>query len=339
MSALGALNPTLLDLSKQMDPNGTVATVVEILNQTNEVLTDMTWQEGNLPTGNRTTIRAGIPAPTWRKMYGFTAPNKSTYVQVTDNCGMLEAYAEVDKALVELAGNPSAFRLNEDKAHIEGMAQTVATTLFYGNEGTTPEAFTGLTPRYNLTTAEVGDNIIKAGGSDTDNQSIWLVVWGDKIHGIVPKNSKAGIQVEDKGVQTVMDATGIGAGRMEAYVTHYRWDVGLTVRDWRYAVRICNIDKSLLSRVYTSGNFSTGPHLPDLMFQAMRRLPNMATGKPVFYASREICTWIARQTSAATQGSTLTYENVGGGQPWTERFMGIPLRRVDALSADEALVS
>ena len=101
MATLSVNNPTLLDLAKVTDPDG-----------------------------HRTTQRTGIPAPTWRKLYGGVAPNKSTTVQVTDNTGMLEAYAEVDKALADLNGNTAAFRLQEDKPHIEGMNQEIVDTLF-----------------------------------------------------------------------------------------------------------------------------------------------------------------------------------------------------------------
>ena len=339
MAALSANNPTLLDLARMSDNAGRIVPVVEILNQTNEILDDMTWQEGNLPTGHRSTIRSGLPTPTWRKLYGGVQPNKSTTVQITDSTGMLEAYAEVDVALADLNGNTSMFRLNEDRAHIEGMNQEIASTLFFGNEATEPEAFTGLAPRYNSLTAENGDNIIDAGGSGSDNASIWLVVWGpNTVHGIVPKGSSAGLKVTDKGVVTVEDASdGSNTGRYEAYRTHYRWDAGLTLRDWRYCVRIANIDKSDLSLVYTAGAFSSGVHLPNLMFQALRLIPNLAGGRPVFYMGRDTMTTLFQQTSAATQGSTLMSSNVGGKIEST--FMGVPLRRVDALAANEAAIS
>ena len=70
MAVLSAANPTLLDLAKRLDPDMKIAPVVELLNETNEILTDMTWLEGNLITGHRTTVRTGIPEPTWRKLYG-----------------------------------------------------------------------------------------------------------------------------------------------------------------------------------------------------------------------------------------------------------------------------
>lgn len=123
---------------------------------------------------------------------------------------------------------------------------------------------------------------------------------------------------------------------MEAYRSHYRWDAGLTVRDWRYIVRICNIDKSLLSLVYTSGAFSTGAHLPNLMFQAMNLIPSLSAGRPVFYASRDIVTRIRQQSAAAVQNASLDVAMVGGVM--TASYHGIPIRRVDALAADEARV-
>lgn len=332
MATLADTHPTLLDLAKRTDPDGNIADIVEILNTTNEVLEDMVWQEGNLVTGHRTTIRSGLPTPTWRKMYGGVQPSKSKTVQVTDSCGMLEAYAEVDKALADLNGNTAAFRLSEDRPFIEAMGEQVVQTLFYGNEGTQPEAFTGLSPRFNLTTALNGDNVIKADGAGTDNASIWLCVWGPSSgFGIVPKGSKAGLQMEDKGQVTIENLNGDG-GRMEAYRSHYRWDAGLTIRDWRYFVRICNIDRSALT-----ADASAGANLPNLMFQAEERLIKYTSGRAAWYMDRGIMTKLRQQSASAVKSSTLTIENVGGAR--VTSFGGIPIRRVDTLAGDETLVS
>jgi hypothetical protein len=331
MVTLSVTNPTLLDLAKMTDPDGKIAQIVEILNETNEILEDMTWLEGNLPTGHRTTIRTGIPEPTWRKLYGGVQPNKGTTTQVTDSCGMLEAYAEVDKALADLNGNTSEFRLQEDRAHLEGMNQSLADALFYASETTTPEKFTGLAPRFNSSTAANGENVIKGGSSDTDNTSVWLVVWGpNTVHGIVPKGSKAGIQMTDKGQVTIENVDNAG-GRMEAYRTHYRWDAGLSVRDWRYIVRIPNIEKSALTK-----NASGGADLIDLMTQAVEMIPSLGMGRPVFYCSRTVRSFLRRQIMNKTISSTLTMDDVAGKK--VVAFDGIPVKRCDALAADEALV-
>lgn len=329
MPVLAANNPTLLDVAKRLDPDGKIAAIVEILNATNPVLDDLTFVEGNLPTGHRTTIRTGLPTPTWRKLYGGVQPTKSTTVQVTDSCGMLEAYAEVDKALADLNGNTAAFRLSEDAAHIEAMGQEMASTLFYGNEGATPEAFTGLAPRYNSKSAQNVDNIIDAGGTGSDNTSIWLCVWGPQTgFGIYPKGSTAGLQMTDKGQVTVENVDGSG-GRMEAYRTHYRWDAGLTIRDWRYFVRIANIDVSDLDTVANTRK------LVEWMIQASERIPELGKGRAAFYMNRRLREKL-RLGILEKISSNLTWETISGERVMT--FDDIPVRRCDALINAEARV-
>ena len=328
MTTLAATHPTLLDVAKQLDPEGSVDKLVEILDQTNEIIADAVFIEANGITGHRTSIRAGLPTPTWRKMYGFVQPTKGTAVQVTDSMGMMEAYAEVDQALVDLNGNTAAFRLNEDRAHIEGMNQEFASTLFYGNESSEPEAFTGLSPRYNDQAAANGENILTSAATpdSTDNASIWLLVWGpNTIHCLYPKGSMGGLKVTDKGQVTLTDSSG---GNMEAYRTHYRWDCGLCVRDWRYAVRI-NFD---LEDVIAAG--TTGPVLSQLMGQAIRRIPSLGMGRPAFYANRDALDAIDLQANYKGNMAFKTIEDAQG--KLVDTFRKIPIRRVDALLSTEA---
>lgn len=329
MPALSAIHPTLLDVTKRLDPDGKIDTIAELLSETNEILEDCVWIEGNLPTGHRGTIRTGLPTPTWRKLYGGVQPTKSTTVQVTDACGMLEAYAEVDKALADLNGNTAAFRLSEDRAHVEGISQEFANTLFYGDETTEPEAFTGLAARYNDQSANNGENILTSAATpdNTDNSSIWLIVWGaSTVHCIYPKGSQAGLQMTDKGQVTIENIDGSN-GRMEAYRTHYRWDCGVHVKDWRYAVRI-QIDQEDLVK-----NAASGPDLIDLMAQALELPPSLSIGRPVFYMNRTCKSFLRRQIANKVAASTLTMDMVAGKHVMT--LDGVPVRRCDALTATE----
>ena len=194
MATLASNVLTLADFAKRVDPDGKVPSIVELLSQSNEILQDTLWMEGNLPTGHRTTVRTGLPTVAWRLLNQGVQPPKSTTAQVDEQCGMLEAWSEVDKDLAMLNGNTAAFRLSEAQAFIEAMNQEMASTLFYGNAGLGPEEFTGLAIRYSDVAATNGQNILDAGGSGSDNASIWLVAWGAQtVHGIFPKGSKAGL--------------------------------------------------------------------------------------------------------------------------------------------------
>ena len=330
MATLSANNPTLIDVASRLDPNLNVDKIVELLAATNPILNDMTFMEGNLPTGHKTTVRTGLPGVTWRKLYGGVQPSKSTTAQVTDSCGMLEAYAEVDKALADLNGNAAAFRLSEDKAFVEAMSQEMAQTLFYGNESTEPEAFTGFAPRFNSLTAQNGDNIVNASGSGSDNTSIWLVVWGpNTCHGIYPKGSTGGVQMRDLGEVTVENVDG-ASGRAQMYRSHYRWDCGLTVRDWRYIVRIANIDVSDLTTVANTKK------LVDWMIQASERIPSFGAGRAAFYCNRNIREKL-RLGILEKVSSNLTFESVAGKR--VMMFDEIPVVRTDALLNTESVVS
>jgi hypothetical protein len=339
MVTLATTHPTLLDVTKRLDPNGKIDRIAELLSQNNQILEDGVWIEGNLPTGHRTTIRTGLPTPTWRKLYGGVQPTKSTTAQITDTCGMLEAYAEVDKALADLNGNTAAFRLSEDMAHIEGMNQEQAETTFYGNEASESEAFTGFLPRFDDTAATNGENILQAGTiSGNDNASIWLIIWGpNTCHFIYPKGSVGGLQMSNKGQVTVENATefgggaAVGGGRYEAYRTHYRWDSGLTVRDWRFVVRLQYEQATLVP------DAATGPDLIDQMSVMLDLPPNLSSGRPAFYANRRALSFLKRQVVNKVVNSTLTMEMVGG-RPVT-MFSGVPVRRCDALTDTEAPAS
>lgn len=321
--------PTLLDVTKRLDPDGKIATIAEIMTQENAILEDMVYVEGNLPTGHRTTMRSGIPEPTWRKLYGGVQPSKSRTVQVTDSCGMLEAYAEVDKALADLNGNTAAFRLSEDTAHIQGMANELASTIFYGDKSK-PEEFIGLSPRFNSMSEENAENIVDCGGAGATNTSIWLCVWGNQTaHGIYPKGSKAGLQMEDKGQVTIENIDGAG-GRMEAYRTHYRHDVGLCVRDWRYVVRVANIDVTALDTLENTKN------LIKWMIMASERIPNFSAGRACWYVNRTIREKL-RLGILEKIASNLSWETVAGKRVMT--FDDIPVRRCDALLNTESAVN
>jgi len=328
MALLSTTSPTLADLAKRQDPDGKIAQIIEILNIQNEMLLDIPWMGANDGTGHRTTVRSGLPAGTWRKLNYGVQPEKSTTVQVRDGTGMLETYAEVDRALVDLADDKAGWMMSEHKAFLEGLSQTMATQLIYGDASINPEKITGLTPRFNSLTAENGDNIIDAGGTGSTNTSIWLVAWDDTTaHGIYPRGSVGGLKPGENKEDTLFDAAG---GRYEGYRTHYKWDAGLVIRDWRFVVRIANIDVTLLKK-----DASSGADLVDLMVRALEILPNESTGMLRFYVPRVIRSYLRRQITNKAN-VWLSMGEVAGKK--VLQFDDVPVRRMDAILSTEARV-
>ena len=332
-------NLTLADWAKRTDPDGRVALVAELLSQSNEILEDCVYKEGNLPTGDRVVIRTGLPTAYWRSLNQGIPNSKSSTAQVDEACGMLEARSEVDKDLAMLNGNTAQFRLSEDTAFLEAMNQTQAQTIFYGNPATDPKQFLGLATRYSSTSAGNGTNIIKGGAtSGSLNTSVYLVVWGDNtVYCPFPKGSKAGLLHEDLGEQTVYD----GANRMQAYATRYQWKSGLVVKDWRYVVRIPNILVSDLVGGVTTQAANSATQLTKLMMRAMYKIPNLDSGRAAFYMNRTVHSGLAVQSLDRSQAALAVQPALS--QFGTARnylsFQGIPIRRVDCLLNTESVVS
>ncbi|MGU3629846.1 major capsid protein [Comamonas sp. C24C] len=329
---------TLLDIAQATDPKGNIAAVAELLTQTNEILLDMPWMEGNLPTGHKAAIRTGLPTPIWRSFYQGVPPTKSQRAQIIDACGMLEDRSEVDADEANLNGNSAAFRLSEARAHVEGMNQTMASTLFYGNASLNPERFNGLAPRYNTVNtanSQLANNVIDAGGTGSNNTSIWLVVWGsDTVTGIYPKGMQAGLTHEDLGV---IDAFDDNQRRFRAYADLWKWKCGLHVKDWRYVVRIANINVANL--VSETG----AADLVKLMIRAGARIPHRGMGKAVFYANRTVKEMLAIQALNKSQNALNIKEAVKqfgdvGIEVQELNFLGTPVRTCDQILTTEARV-
>lgn len=334
MATINTTNPTLLDVANRFGPDGKVErNIAEVYSQMQEGLfTDMTFKEGNLPTGELVTIRTGYPEATWRRINEGVSQVKTQTQQVTETCGWLENRSEIDERLADLNGNREDWRFTEDLGIMAGMTNQLATAVFYSNTKSDPEKIHGFAPRfgtYSSTAGSAGNQIIKAGGSGSDNTSIWLIGWGPLgAYGIYPKGSKAGISAEDKGKEKLFDSN---SKAYYGYVTQYKWDVGLVVKDWGYVVRIANIDVSDLTK-----NAATGADLIDLMIQASEQLKGANGVRPVFYCNRTVRGFLRRQL-VNKSNVLLSMEEVAGKKVLV--FDDIPVRRVDAILNTEAAVS
>ena len=346
MAVIGSTALTYADWAKRLDDGYHVATIIELLSQTNEILDDMLVVEGNLPTGHKTTVRTGLPQATWRLLNTGVPNAKSTTAQLVDTCGNLETYAVIDKDVADLNGNTADFRLSEVKAFLEGMSQQVAATLIYGNQFINPERFTGFAPRYstvNSANSQTAANVLDGGGTASTNTSLWIVVWGpDTTHATFPKGKITGLQHRDMGEWPVQDASG---NTYRAYRDHFKWEIGLVGRDWRYVVRISNIDVTQLSGVNAA-------NLINLLVRGLYRLPTAPAGattiqtsdtpevranmgRTVIYANRILRTYLDLQ--AMNKTNVLLRIEEFDGKPVTT-FRSIPIRTCDAILNNEARV-
>ena len=331
MATLGASFVDLIDIYKQQDGNGQYIPIIEMLAEMNPILDDAVAVECNKGTTHLHTVRSGLPSVTWGQLYKGIPQSKSGKSQVEDTTGFVEGLSTIDKRLLELSANEGAVRLSEAMSYLEAMNQEVASKIFYGNSATDPEEFMGLAPRFNDLSAPNGNQIIDAGGTGSDNTSIWMVTWGDnQCQLLYPKGTKAGVQREDMGEQRLTDASGNPYyGKEELF----RWHVGLAVKDWRYVSRVANIDVSNMA----AGSVA----LYDFLRKAYWKLQSrrVAGGKTAIYCNRDVMEALdALSTNAGASDSfvRLTPMQIEGKEVLTYR--GIPIRETDAILNTEARV-
>jgi hypothetical protein len=338
-ATLSAGQLTLADYSKRMGPDGKIDPIAEMLSQQNEILEDVVYKEANQPTSHVVTVRTGLPAVYWRQYNAGVPSSKSTTAQITEPCAMLEARSHIDAKLLTLNGNSAGFRLSEESPFIEAMGQEMVGKFFNGNVGTDLKTFSGLATRYSSTAAGNGGNVILAGGAGADNSSMYLVVWGEQtVFSPFPKGSRGGLMSRDLGEESVQDAAG---GWYQAARSLFQWDAGLVVKDWRYVVRIANIDVSDWVGVTGSQATTASTNLIKLMMRAIARIPNFQMGRAAFYANRSIQEGLmiqALEKSSSALGIKPAMSQFGSNMNQLE-FMGVPVRRVDQLGIAESLVS
>lgn len=330
MATIGGNALTLLDVAKMTDPDGKVAQIVEILAQANGMFEDMIFEECNDGDSHQDTIATGLPTTTWRRYNEGVQPSKGTNVQVRFQTAMAESRSVIDVDLANKGGNAKGYRAKEARKHIMGMAQSIEQTLIYGDERVDISKFTGLAPHYatvNTATAASAENVVDAGGTGSDNTSIYLVCWGDII-GLYPRGSRAGLEHTDRGMQRITDANGAAGAAFDAYEDVFKAKLGLAVRNWTQAVRIANIDISNLTTE------SSAADLVKKMIIASEKI-NPSMGKCAWYMNRKVRTMLRiQQLNKAT--SQITFDTVAGKKVMA--FDEIVVRTCDSLLNTEARV-
>lgn len=327
---------TLLDLQKQKNPDGSSALIAEVLDQMCPFFQDGPVARSNGKVSHRTTYRTALPTVSFVELNQGTPRSKSGTKQKVDTMGMINVFSDADArwALIDGAG-VAAYRRNEDRAFLQSIAQKLENTIIYGDELTSPLAFTGFAKRTgSLATSIQGSQVRSMGTvSGGDGTSIYVVDWGeDGCQFIIPPDgengTEGGIKAENHDKVLVSDPDG---NQFFAFVTEFTVLLGLTVKDPRHVGRLANIDlsDSLLDSP-TQGNLlqSLGI-LIDMM-------PAVGGTNRVLYAPREIVAAFNKQAENKSNLMLTMDMYLGKKVP---HYRGYPLRPSDQVSKAESTVS
>lgn len=341
MGTLTQSTASMIEQYKQVDGQGHLIDVIEVMNDTSQdIMDDWSWMECNSGQKHLRSIRTGLPSVAWGMLYAGIPQSKSAKQMIEDTTGFVEGLSDVDQRQLDLyADNKVPIRAAEARSFQESMAQELVSAMFYHNTATNPKLPKGLAPRYGVKdTKGAGNQIVDAGGQQSDNTSIWFVEWGfEGLSVIYPKGTTGGITRENKGSQRVTDENG-NAYYIEEEL--FRAHAGFSVGDWQRIVRIANVDISELR----AGNVDIYKWMRKAYYKLKNRRVNKvmdqkSPGRIAIYCNTDVLEALdatGTNSGASDNFARLRPMELEGKEVLTYR--GFPLRETDALLNTEARV-
>lgn len=341
MALIGSEYVTYADYAQKLMSGGNkeIGAPIEMLSEVNPILDDMPIVQCNNGTTHKTLIRTGLPDADWRSLNRGIKPSKSESTAVEDKCGQLASMFQVDEDLVKLYNNTSDYIMSEEVAFVESFSQKMSDALFYGNFNDDDAMFLGLAPRYptlNDKLAATARNVISARpatdtSTDAAYASVWLINWGpNTVHGIYPEGLEAGF-TRNAHMNTIL--TDRDGREFPGHKIFYKWNLGLTVRDWRSVVRIANISQEGLDNMVQDGAGESPQQVfARLLILAGTKLPRSYNTRPILYMNQDTFTMLSL---IAFEKGLATIQTGMDGMRQVQTFNGVPIKIVDALKFNE----
>lgn len=234
------------EIAKRTGADGSVLEIFEAMQEVNPVFKFIPAIPCSHGFQHRVTRRTSLPSGTWRKAYKGVAKKASTTQVARFECAQLCARSEIDEDIIDMSDDPKALRRSEDIAFVEGMQQQVMDELIYGESAGQPESIDGLINWLDdLSYATVVD------GGNAGGTSIWVIDFSPKTTCMIyPKWAKGGpmglsINTDPSnngGKEKVFDADNLP---YYAYVTVFKWWLGVAIRDQMAIGRYCNLNNTV----------------------------------------------------------------------------------------------
>jgi hypothetical protein len=297
-------------------------------------------------TSNIATRTDYLPTPATRRFNEFAAVTSAKNTSLSDPIAMFVDWCVQDKEVVAIQNNPAEWLSDQIDNHVEGFAQKLESEMWYGNMGTDPGAFNGLATRFHNTSSYPnGDNtwvpnVWDNGYESGNGTSIWCFEFGkNKVQGIFPVNSPAGLEIRQLGEQTWTMPTALSgmlasAKAIQALVTYMQWKIGLQVVDERCVQRIANVNPTALA----SGGFDE-----NVLIQALGYLPGRGQAPgTVIVCNRTMLNQINIRATSQKTNAFFT-QNMESGDIWgarlVTRFQGIQIVMSEKITNVESNVT
>lgn len=322
---------TLPDVLRTRAPNGQHMSAVDVLSGKYPFLEEMYFTEANDTTSHEFLRTTSEPSGSLVRLNEGAPFSAANVVPVREQMARLEANAQIDERILVKAPDPVRYRREREAMHFRGMIKQYHSLLFKGKVADDARGIDGLETRFGtLVTDSVVSNMATPSG--TTLSSIWLIKHGPEgFFGFYPKGSTAGIKEEDWGRETAYDRDG---NPFKVLRTHWSWEFGLGVADLRAVKRLCNITISGDNSFFEdSTKVQKGEYA---LIDLVESMPEGSTDGAAFYCGPKMMAQFRKRLNDKSNVN-VTMDTVWG-RPMLH-FMGVPIIRVDTLTATESAVT
>ena len=321
---------TLPDVLRTRAPNGQHMSAVDVLSGKYPFLEEMYFTESNDVTSHEFLRTTSEPSGSLVRLNEGAPFSAANVVPVREQMARLEANAQIDERILVKAPDPVRYRREREAMHFRGMIKQYHSIIFNGDSGADTKTIDGLKKRYG---ALATDSVVTNGATTgSTHSSVWLIKHGPEgFFGFYPKGSTAGIKEEDWGRETAYDANGYP---YKVLRTHWSWEFGIGVADPRCVKRLCNIAASGNNSFFEDG--TTVQKGERNLIDLIETLPGGDIDNAAFYCGPKM---MAQFRKRLNDKSNLFFSmDTVWGRPMLH-FMGIPIIRVDTLTATESQIS
>jgi hypothetical protein len=347
MATLGSQALTLRDTAEAArKKNGELkANILDLVSEENGVLDDTTFLRADDGDKLSTDFRNYNPHGTWVALGEGVPASKTGFSTAWDTCGRIKARVQIPLDVWDKTKDKEALWQMHVRAISQGMREDVAAAIFYANIANEPRKFNGLTDFYDkyaksdTTRKSYAFNVLNAGTSgistylsDSSNhlRSIWLVGWGDMgVTCFYPEVSKyCGLTVDQMRDMQLADANGNPTWHKTQEIA---WDIGLAVRNFQRAGRVCNIQLQTALAGTSDGNTYANGLITHL--RHLRSRVKAGGGRLAFYMCESLWEVIEDAFARLTQSNAIKYADLQQSKPDT--LWGIPIHLCDCLDTNE----
>ena len=312
---------SLVELAKRTDPQGNMATLIDLLAEKNPMLEEAHWEEGNGINSHEFTQIIAEPTPGFGRINKDIPFSGEQTKQVVEPICYIPDALRVDSRLLKLSGHPDQYMREAAEIHIKALGKAAHKALLYGNRGTDPDAINGFMTRLNALSLE---NVLDGGGSGSDTASILVVKWGrNGVYFAYPKGFSKFL--EETGPDRVWVSDNSARGGHWAEIMTWGMNVGLCIEKPKNVQRIANIE--------TSGSSNTFDE--DLLIEALDNMDD--TDGAVIYVPKKILTQMKIKLKDKSNVN-FTIEEAWGRRN-IMHFQGVPIKACDQMLITETAIA